>query len=109
MKSTKTSKPLPLAGCVIPDGWQNTPKRKLEQISECFPAEDYGLSNDVETVLRSASKDTFLIRCAGEYYFYDEVSEFVSRMVEPKGLPNIIADLRENGRKNIKTEVREYV
>lgn len=107
-KSTETKKPSALAGYVIPDGWY-TPKRKLDQISEDFPAEDYGLPNDVEALLRSESMDTFLIMCAGEHYFYNEVSEFVTRIVEPTGLPNIIAELRENGRKNIKTELLHYV
>lgn len=107
-KSTETMKPSALAGYVIPDGWY-TPKRKLDQISDDFPAEDYGLPNDVEALLRSESMDTFLIMCAGEYYFYNEVSEFVTRIVEPTGLPNIIAELRENGRKNIKTEFLHYV
>ena len=108
MKSTETIKPSPLAGYVIPDGWY-TPQPRLQQVREYFPAEDYGLPNDVEALLRSESKDTYLIVCGGDYYFYNEISDFITRIVEPKGLPNIMAELRENGRENIKTELLHYV
>lgn len=93
-----------MADYVIPDGW-HTPKLKLERISGYFPVEDYGLPYDAQALLRSESMDTYLIMCGGEYYSYNDISDFVTRIVEPQGLPNIIAELRENGRKNIKTKL----
>lgn len=87
-----------MADYVIPDGW-HTPKLKLERISGYFPVEDYGLPYDAQALLRSESMDTYLIMCGGEYYSYNDISDFVTRIVEPQGLPNIIAELRENGSK----------
>lgn len=52
---------------------------------------------------------TFLIVCAGDYYLYNEVSGLVICIVEPMGLPNIIAELRENWRKDINTELLRHV
>lgn len=50
-----------------------------------FYAEDYSLPNDVEARLRSQSKHTYLIVFTGENYFYNDISDFVTRNRGAKG------------------------
>jgi len=57
--------------------------------AECFPNEDYGLPS-AKAILVDREQSNFLMECGEDYFLWNDVSNDIARIDEPKGLPDIL-------------------
>ena len=80
------------------EGWHTYNKHhRLENASEAFPDEDYGLPT-AKPILVDREKSTFLMQCGEAYYFWNDISGHVSRIDAPKNLAEILQALDGSAR-----------
>lgn len=78
---------------ITPNGWNNKPEALH---NACFGLDptDYGLHTPFTAHLADSRGERFLVSFgAGEFYLYNEVTQYLFRIEEPVGLERILAVL----------------
>lgn len=90
---TSPSATIPPVLGIIPNGWNNKPEALH---NACFGLDptDYGLQTPFTAHLADSRGERFLVSFgAGEFYLYNEVTQYLFRIEEPVGLERILAVL----------------
>ena len=78
----------------VPPGWHTLSRSELEFFAEAFPGVEYKLPSPMRPVMYRDGHQDMLVLCGQDtYYVWNEISNDISRIEEPKDLETILKAL----------------